>query len=347
MISDLSPLVSVLTPVYNGAGHLQECIESVLAQSYPHWEYTIVNNCSTDDSLKIAQDYAAREPRIRVVNNDRVLSKVANHNRALLEMGLDAKYCKFVFADDWLYPGCIEDMVRLAEHEPSIGLVGAYTTDGEAVLWPGPRYPSGRVPGRSVCRSILLGGPYLLGSMTSLLVRSDLLRRRNVFDEQNPYRKMAACFEILRTADYGYIHQVLSYRRPRERAVEDFDDCILGRVCVLRKYGRMFLTDDEYHQRWQTLSREYHQVLAQNMLRIRPRQYWKHHMETLAVFGSRINPGLLTTSVIASVAQSLSHPCRSIRRGWNWWSRAVSRRAVGGFDPRHLADQRSRQANGD
>jgi glycosyltransferase involved in cell wall biosynthesis len=41
------PLVSVVTPVYNGEIYLRECIESVLNQTYTHWDYTIVNNCST------------------------------------------------------------------------------------------------------------------------------------------------------------------------------------------------------------------------------------------------------------------------------------------------------------
>src|SRR5256885_7775223 len=43
------PRVSVITPVYNGEEFLSECIESVLAQSYQNWDYTIVNNCSTDN----------------------------------------------------------------------------------------------------------------------------------------------------------------------------------------------------------------------------------------------------------------------------------------------------------
>ena len=46
------PLVSVLTPTYNMGPFLADCIESVLASTYDNFEYIIVNNCSTDQSLK-------------------------------------------------------------------------------------------------------------------------------------------------------------------------------------------------------------------------------------------------------------------------------------------------------
>src|ERR1700733_15911846 len=115
-MNDTEPsCVSVLTPVYNGAEFLAECIESVLAQTYTNWDYTIINNCSTDESLAIAQKYAARDSRIRVVTNDRFLRIIENHNQAVRQMTPDAKYCKFVFADDWLFPHCVEEMVRAAE----------------------------------------------------------------------------------------------------------------------------------------------------------------------------------------------------------------------------------------
>jgi len=64
-----APLVSVVTPVYNGAEFLPQCIESVLAQTYRNWDFTIVNNCSTDDTLSVCLKYAAIDPRIRVVTN--------------------------------------------------------------------------------------------------------------------------------------------------------------------------------------------------------------------------------------------------------------------------------------
>ena len=66
MVLKSQPLISVVTPVYNTEKYLAECIASVLGQTYQNWEYVIVNNCSTDKSLEIAQRYVQEIPRIRV-----------------------------------------------------------------------------------------------------------------------------------------------------------------------------------------------------------------------------------------------------------------------------------------
>ena len=319
MNSISSPLVSVLTPVCNGAVHLAECIESVLAQTYPYWDYTIVNNCSTDDSLRIAQEYAARDPRIRVLNNDRLLSTVESHNHLVRQASPESKYCKIVFAEDWTYPTCIEEMVRVAEQHPSVGLVGAYTMDGRAVLWHGPPHPTNPVTGQEVCRGILLGGPFVLGSMTSLLVRSDLVRKQaRFFDEQNPHREIAACFEVLRESDYGYVHQVLSFSRPRERSAEliarTLHTCMLGSVVVCLKYGPVFLNSAEHRRRWKRLRWDYHRVLAMSWIRRRPKQFWEFHKETLEAFGGRIDRGLLTAWRAWSRARAEIHQEISVSR---------------------------------
>src|SRR4030067_2974473 len=115
------PLVTVLTPVYNGEGYLAECIESVLKQDYRHWEYIIVNNCSTDRTLEIASSYASRDPRIRIVTNPSFVGVIENHNIAFGLIPIDSKYCKVVSADDWLAPECLSSLVRVAEAFPSVG----------------------------------------------------------------------------------------------------------------------------------------------------------------------------------------------------------------------------------
>src|SRR5712692_7142061 len=110
MSADSQPLVGVVTPVYNGEKYLAECIESVLAQNYQNWEYIIVNNCSTDGSLKIAQTYAHRDARIRIYNNREFVSVIQNHNITFRQLSPESKYCKVVHADDWLFPDCIMQM---------------------------------------------------------------------------------------------------------------------------------------------------------------------------------------------------------------------------------------------
>ena len=115
MTSSQEPLVSVVTPVFNGEQYLRECIESVIVQSYTNWDYTIVNNCSTDGTLDIAQEYAAKDRRIRIHNNPSFVRVIENHNIAFRQISPASKYCKPLAADDMILPDCLDKMVRLAE----------------------------------------------------------------------------------------------------------------------------------------------------------------------------------------------------------------------------------------
>src|SRR5713101_9671976 len=116
------PLVSVCTPVYNCAEYLAECIESVLAQTYQNWDYTIVDNCSTDESVEIARRYAAKDQRIRIQENQQFLRAIPNFNVALRQISPTSKYCKVVLGDDRLFPECLARMVAVAEEHPSVGI---------------------------------------------------------------------------------------------------------------------------------------------------------------------------------------------------------------------------------
>src|SRR4030042_3121390 len=121
--------VSVVTPVYNGERYLPDCIESVLRQTYRDWEYVIVDNCSQDETPEIARRYAGRDNRIRIVTNTHFVGVIENHNIAFSNISPQAKYCKVVQADDWLYPECLEKFVAISEKNPSVFLVSAYRMD--------------------------------------------------------------------------------------------------------------------------------------------------------------------------------------------------------------------------
>src|SRR5207302_8311100 len=113
-------------------------------------------NCSTDRTLDIAQEYAARDPRIRIQNNERFVPVIANYNIAFRAISPTSKYCKPIAADDMLLPDCLERMVRLAEDHPSVAFVGAhglYSNAEMGVYCRGVAYTRSILSGRELCRS--------------------------------------------------------------------------------------------------------------------------------------------------------------------------------------------------
>lgn len=341
MESSTSPLVSVVTPVYNNAEHLAECIESVLAQSYQNWQYVIVNNCSTDGSAEIAHRYAAKDPRIRVHDNTRFLRAIPNHNFALRQMSPASKYCKVVFGDDCIFPACLEEMVSVAEEHPSVGIVGAYgleevlggVSPKHVVMWTGLPYPNRRILGREVCRRLFLDGTYVFGTATSLLYRADLVRNRDPFyNEVNLHADAEVCVSLLETCDFGFVHQVLTFKRGRPdslgAASVDLQTIPAGQLHDLVLYGRRFLTDEEFGACLSRSLREYYNLLAVSLMR-RPHdnQFWEYHRQQLdeAVGFSRMR---LARATAARLGKALLSPYATAEKLWNMWCSSTASRAI-------------------
>jgi glycosyltransferase involved in cell wall biosynthesis len=329
MAPETQPLVSVVTPVYNGGKYLAECIESVLAQTYQNWDYVIANNCSTDRTLEIAQAYAAKDSRIHIYNNDKFLPIIANHNSAIRQISSESKYCKMVCADDLLLPECIERMVRVAEAFPSIGIVGAYGLEGARVLWEGLPYPSTFIPGREICRKSLLGGPYVFGTPHSLLYRSDLIRtRRSFYQEANPHADNEVCYEVLQSADFGFIHQILTLSVDRSdsnsaaaRKLESYVLCSLSAVIT---HGPIYLSPEEYKVRLEQWMRQYYRALAKSWLRLRGKEFWSYHRERLMQLGHPLSPTRLAKAVVREIFRGVLHPLDALDGVLTWWPKALS-----------------------
>ena len=113
------PLVSVLMTTYNREKYLAAAIESVLASTYENWELLVVDDQSKDSSVEIAQSYAAKDPRIKSIINEKNLGDYPNRNMAAsLASG---KYLKYVDADDMIYPTGLQVMVDSMEKFPEAG----------------------------------------------------------------------------------------------------------------------------------------------------------------------------------------------------------------------------------
>lgn len=283
-----SPLVSVVTPFFNTAEYLPQCIDSVRGQDYDNFEYILVDNCSTDGSAEIAAAYAESDSRIRLIRTTTFLDQVANYNSALQNIDSASAYTKIVQADDWIFPECLSAMVRVAEEFPSAKIVAAYRHKGGRVK--GDGVPLGRslIPGREACRLHLLQDLFLFGSPTSVLFRSDVVRSRSPFyGTDRLHEDTEACYDILRDGDLGFVHQVLTVSRTQDDSVSgevrDFNPDLLDLLIVLKQFGQVYLTAEEYRRRVAGVERRYHDFLGEEFLRRRgSEQFWDYHRRGLA-----------------------------------------------------------------
>ena len=296
------PRVSFVTPFFNTEKYLAECIESILRQTYQNWDYVLVNNRSTDGSVRIAEKYANQFPeKIRIECNSEFLSQVQNYNHALRFISPESRYCKVVQADDWLFPDCVKSMVAVAEAHPTVGVVSAYELEGDEVRLDGLPYPSPARSGREICRLYFLEGKYLFGTPTSLLLRSGLVRSRDPFYEERlaPFEDGHACFDLLKTCDFGFVHQVLSYsRRDNESIlarVRPFNLELLIRLSMLVAHGRDFLDVQEFDCCLRDAERNYFHYLAKQACARHGQssEFWQYHRNGLAAINYSLDRRLL------------------------------------------------------
>lgn len=113
------PKISVCMPMYNAAKYLRECIDSVLAQTYEDFEFLIVDDGSTDDSVEIALSY--HDSRIKLIRNNH--DYIGSLNLLLDEAR--GKYIARMDADDVMIPERLQVQYNYMEFHPSIDLVAA------------------------------------------------------------------------------------------------------------------------------------------------------------------------------------------------------------------------------
>lgn len=314
------PKVSVVTPFYNTRKYLAECIESVLRQSYENWEYILVDNCSNDGSSQIAQKYASSFPSsLRLVHTESFLSQVANYNFALTRISADSKYCKIVQADDWIYPECIERMVALAESDESLGIVSSYRLKGNRVLGEGLPYTQSVLTGREVCRLQLTGSLFVFGTPTTVLYRAEIVRGNSAFfDERTLFDDTDACYRILQSWNFGFVHQVLSFSRVDDESirgqVRDFNPDALDALLQLYNFGPVYLQQKELDLVLHKRRAGYYRFLARRVLVEWSGAFWQFHESGLSCGGLQIQKPLLATHLCLELARLMANPGSTCKR---------------------------------
>lgn len=317
----MSPLVSIVTPFYNTAPYLRECIESVLAQEYENFKYILLDNCSDDGSSQIAEEYAERDPRIRLHRNPSLLCQVANYNTALRLCSPDARYVKIVQADDWLLPRCLIEMVRVGEDHPTCALIAAHyhlTTSLGASALP---ISQTLFSGHYLARRQLLHEEYFFGTPTTVMFRGDVVRARPAFYQEGRYHEDTdLCYELARDHDIGFVHQILSFVRTDNPSIKTktakYNPYILNRLIQVETYGADFLSPSEFTALRKSTRKDYYDSLAQRMF---PRSYqgiWDYHRRGLESIGLKLSQTALLAALARYALNIFLNPMHTLELAW-------------------------------
>jgi glycosyltransferase involved in cell wall biosynthesis len=120
MMNVNKPRVSIGLPVYNGQRYLKETLDSILAQTFTDLELIICDNCSTDQTQQICEEYASADPRVRYHRNARNLGIAPNYNKCFeLSVG---EYFKWADYDDVIAPTFVEQCVAVLDANPLVSI---------------------------------------------------------------------------------------------------------------------------------------------------------------------------------------------------------------------------------
>jgi glycosyltransferase involved in cell wall biosynthesis len=197
MLAAETPQISVVMPVHNALPHLDAAVESILGQTFRNFEFVILDDASTDGSTQRLREWAARDQRIRLIEEKRNLGPALSSERAA--RAATAPIVARMDADDISYPTRIAEQLQVLNEDPSVGVVGGLydiiDASGQRIrpAEPWRLLQSGSIP------------PFGNGPM---------MYRRQVFERAGGYRKACEFWEdqdlILRMAAISKV-MVLPY----------------------------------------------------------------------------------------------------------------------------------------
>ncbi len=229
-------IVSIITPAYNAAAHIEEMIRSVLAQTFSQWEWIIVDDGSTDTTREIVSKID--DPRVTLaVSEHSGLPAVARNKAIAMARG---RYVAFLDADDIWMPEKLEFQVKYLDAKPDVGLVFSkifyfYEESGRRRRRPEPSMHGLANPGNLFPR-VAFHNPICT---SSAMVRRSLFERFGTMDE-DPQQRGSEDYEFwLRLAPhtlFGWIEQPLVWYRVVRTSVSGNATAIArGRILAVEK----------------------------------------------------------------------------------------------------------------
>jgi len=226
-------LVSVIVPVYNKYEFLDECIKSIVAQSYKNIEIIIINDGSTDDSSTIIDSWKSKDDRIRYIKQENQgVSKTRNYGITISK----GHYIYFVDADDMIDHKAIEILVHNIKEiqQPDIVSGNYYKIEsGQKKKRPRTRRKyihSDRLSNTAIKAEMFLTGGRPLAQVCNKLYKLEFIKKNNlrfmngVLAEDRLFNLMAYVNNpsILIVDEYTYYYNIINNSRSREYSKKFF-----------------------------------------------------------------------------------------------------------------------------
>jgi glycosyltransferase involved in cell wall biosynthesis len=199
----MSPKVSIVMCVWNGAMHLRESIDSILTQTFRDFEFVVVNDASTDETAQILNEYAQRDARIKILTNEKNIGLTKSLNRGI--RASHGIYIARIDAGDTSESTRFAQQVQFLDEHPDYGLVGAWThvIDDNSQIIGDMKYPTDTV---SLKKDLIKYNPFV---HSSVMMRRDILEKTGLYDESWKYAQDYELF--LRISTHAHIANIGTY----------------------------------------------------------------------------------------------------------------------------------------
>jgi len=215
-----APLVSIIIPTYNRAHLIGETLDTILAQTYQHWECLIVDDGSTDNSQTVFEQYSSKDARFKFFNRPATRPKGAN---ACRNMGLEnaqGEYIVFFDSDDFMTPDHLEVKVGAIEkHQTDFVISKTKNLNGQP--YPKYYYTFDSVP--------LTVTNYLLREIN--WVTLDVIIKQEVIEDIRFNEKLQSGQEfnfytklLCKTTNHYFVDKYLSHRRHHDQSIRSTID---------------------------------------------------------------------------------------------------------------------------
>lgn len=209
-MTEKCPLVTIIAICYNHEQFIEECLQSIINQTYKNIELIIVDDFSVDKSREIMLIFSQKNIGINCIFNKYNVGNCRSFNQALkIAKG---KYIIDLSTDDVLKPNKIEEQVKKFEESEDIGIV---FSDAEYIdeysNWLGIFYKKNqRIPEGNIYEEILKKS-FIMPS--SMMIRKSILDKLGGYDENLSYEDFDFWVRSSRRYDYAYVPQILVQQR--------------------------------------------------------------------------------------------------------------------------------------